>query len=286
MYTQTRFLHILMTKVAPAATTSPTMGSNAHLHYIIQQVEHFYGAGWNTTLWEMGLLFAAVTVVFGVLAPVGLLLITKWSVAGDLRKIEGQLEIAKTENTTTRTQLEEAKAENAKTQKGLEEARAETAGTLKELREARADNATTRKDLEKAMAEIATTRKDLERGLAGAVHHANGMLAFAQSTDTRHDDWYRYNLMVEAAREFGEGRIGPQLEVAKTMANEWLKRLKGPPESFRRGEIEDGINRCELLASQLRNDQPPDTACAGLLENMINTYRHRFPKPANVSQKP
>ncbi len=50
-----------------AAIATATAPAGAHnLHYITQQVEHFYGDGWHTLLWEVGL----ITATLGVLAPV------------------------------------------------------------------------------------------------------------------------------------------------------------------------------------------------------------------------
>lgn len=48
------------------------------LRFIIQQVEHFYGEGWNTLLWEVGLITAAL----GVVAP----LVIGWNRTRTLRK--------------------------------------------------------------------------------------------------------------------------------------------------------------------------------------------------------
>ena len=48
------------------------------LHFIIQQVEHFYGEGWNTLLWEVGLITAAL----GVVAP----LVIGWNRTRTLRR--------------------------------------------------------------------------------------------------------------------------------------------------------------------------------------------------------
>jgi hypothetical protein len=48
------------------------------LHFIIQQVEHFYGEAWNTLLWEVGLITAAL----GVVAP----LVIGWNRTRTLRK--------------------------------------------------------------------------------------------------------------------------------------------------------------------------------------------------------
>ncbi len=61
----TSMLSQLASLTAAIATATAPAGTH-NLHYITQQVEHFYGDGWHTLLWEVGL----ITATLGVLAPV------------------------------------------------------------------------------------------------------------------------------------------------------------------------------------------------------------------------
>lgn len=54
-----------LTRLTAIISAPPT--SLNDLRYITQQVEHFYGEGWNTVLWEVGLITTALGVVFPVL---------------------------------------------------------------------------------------------------------------------------------------------------------------------------------------------------------------------------
>ena len=51
--------------LAPAAATTGPSQQISNLQTIINQVEHFYGEGWHTILWGVGLIVGAL----GVLAP-------------------------------------------------------------------------------------------------------------------------------------------------------------------------------------------------------------------------
>lgn len=64
--------------IFPTASAATTRGTLHSLHFIIQQVEHFYGEAWNTLLWEVGLITAAL----GVVAP----LVIGWNRTRTLRK--------------------------------------------------------------------------------------------------------------------------------------------------------------------------------------------------------
>ena len=61
----TSTLNQLASLTAAIATATAPTGTH-DLHYITQQVEHFYGDGWHTLLWEVGL----ITATLGVVAPV------------------------------------------------------------------------------------------------------------------------------------------------------------------------------------------------------------------------
>lgn len=55
----TSMLSQLASLTAAIATATAPAGTH-NLHYITQQVEHFYGDGWHTLLWEVGLITATL----------------------------------------------------------------------------------------------------------------------------------------------------------------------------------------------------------------------------------